>query len=229
MTKPDLSAEALMARKALAEQATPGPWKQTVILYDDEAGRYYDCVDIAGSMIRLAVYWTGNSKMWGGKSVYEMKDANAVHIADNDPSTVIATIDELLRLREQVEALTNMREIQIQELAVELINEAVSDKAGENLKVISLGATCPHCNMQFSTAVEAIEHDATCPKHPATIRAEHLEKEADWLAENCWKKTGCEYIPTRDERGGMWCDECPHEHDCRKCWRDAARKAVEES
>ena len=101
-----LSTEALMARRKLAEQATPGPWKQTVILYDDEAGRYYDCVDIAGSMIRLAVYWTGNSKMWGGKSVYEMKDANAVHIAANDPTTVIATIDELLRLREQVEALT---------------------------------------------------------------------------------------------------------------------------
>lgn len=95
----DLSTEALMARRKLAEQATPGPWKQTVILYDDEAGRYYDCVDIAGSMIRLAVYWTGNSKMWGGKSVYEMKDVNAVHIAANDPDTVIATIDELLRLR----------------------------------------------------------------------------------------------------------------------------------
>lgn len=60
------------------------------------------------------------------------------------------------------------------------------------------------------------------------LRAEcaRLEREADWLAENCWKKTGCEYIPTKDERGGMWCDECPHEHDCRKCWREAARRAV---
>lgn len=26
MTKPDLSTEALMARRKLAEQATPGPW-----------------------------------------------------------------------------------------------------------------------------------------------------------------------------------------------------------
>ena len=175
----DLSTEALMARRKLAEQATPGGWS-AIARADINGCLVCDIIDERG--VELADSLTQEA---------------ASHIVSNDPSTVIATIDELLRLREQVEALTNMREIQIQELAVELINEAVSDKAGENLKVISLGATCPHCNMQFSTAVEAIEHDATCPKHPATIRAEHLEKEADWLAENCWKKTGCEYIPTR--------------------------------
>lgn len=227
MTKPDLSTEALMARRKLAEQATPGPWGVKCERHDNTCHEYLiltedgDKIVGADKIDPREVYYRSLPE-----AICSLDSHDASHIAANDPDTVIATIDELLRLREQVEALTNMREIQIHELAVELINEAVSDKAGENLKVISLGTTCPHCNMQFATAAEAIEHVATCPKHPATIRAEHLEKEADWLAENCWKKTGCEYIPTKDERGGMWCDECPHEHDCRKCWREAARRAV---
>ena len=122
------------------------------------------------------------------------------------------------------EELTNIRDIQLQEMAVDMLNEVIHDKTGEDIKAFSLGATCPHCNMQFATMREAIEHDAACPKHPATIRAERLEKEADWLAENC----------SRLEREANWlagslpigahgsCD------DARKRWRDVARKAVEE-
>lgn len=53
------------------------------------------------------------------------------------------------------------------------------------------------------------------------------EEEADWLAENCWKKPEVEYHPLREMRGGFFCDACPHDYDCRKCWREAARKAVE--
>ena len=210
MTNPDLSTEALMARRKLAEQATPGGWS-AITRADINGCLVCDIIDERG--VELADSLTQEA---------------ASHIVSNDPSTVIATIDELLRLREQVEALTNTRAVQLQEMAVDMLNEVIHDKTGEDIKAFSLGATCPHCNMQFATMREAIEHDAACPKHPATIRAERLEKEADWLAENCWKKTGCEYIPTKDERGGMWCDECPHEHDCRKCWREAAGRAVEE-
>ena len=85
---------------------------------------------------------------------------NAAHIAANSPDVVMADIDEILRLREQVE---------------------------------------------------------------------RLEKEADWLAENCWKKPEVEYHPLREMRGGFYCDACPYDYDCRKCWRAAARKAVEEN
>ncbi len=85
---------------------------------------------------------------------------NAAHIAANSPDVVMADIDEILRLREQVE---------------------------------------------------------------------RLEKEADWLAEYCWKKPEAEYHPLREMRGGFYCGACPHDHDCRKCWREAARKAVEEN
>lgn len=59
-------------------------------------------------------------------------------------------------------------------------------------------------------------------------QVERLEKEADWLAENCWKKPEAEYHPLREMRGGFFCDACPYDYDCRKCWREAARKAVEE-
>lgn len=59
-------------------------------------------------------------------------------------------------------------------------------------------------------------------------QVERLEKEADWLAEYCWKKPEAEYHPLREMRGGFYCGTCPHDHDCRKCWREAARKAVEE-
>ena len=77
------------------------------------------------------------------------------HIAANSPDVVIATIDELLRLREE---------------------------------------------------------------------KERLEKEADWLALKAWKKRDSEYIPEREHE----CLECPFDHDCVKCWREAARRAVEE-
>jgi len=55
----------------------------------------------------------------------------------------------------------------------------VSVKTALDKKVTSLGITCPHCDMHFSTADEAVAHDAACPKRPATIRAERLEKEVD--------------------------------------------------
>lgn len=55
---------------------------------------------------------------------------------------------------------------------------------------------------------------------------DRLQKMVDWLAINCWKKSDCEYIPTQEERGGIMCDECPHDHRCSECWKTAARRAV---
>lgn len=73
----DLSTEALMDRHKLAEQATPGPWQKS------SAGR-----NIIGNI---------NGRYLS--HVAEASGVDAVHIAANDPDTVIATIDELLRLR----------------------------------------------------------------------------------------------------------------------------------
>ena len=127
----DLSTESLLARRALAEKATPGPWFFT-----------YNYTPIFDS--------------YGDTIGHIDKNSDAAFVAANDPTTVIATIGEIIRLRGEVE---------------------------------------------------------------------RLEKEADWLAENCWKKTDCEDSPPRILRDGI-CYECSH--DCRKCWREAARRATEE-
>ena len=136
MMKNDCTTGSLLARRELAEKATPGPW------------------EVDKSEITSAVYVETD---WG-HLICESDDEDAAHIAANSPDVVMADIDEILRLRAQVE---------------------------------------------------------------------RLEKEADWLAEYCWKKPEAEYHPLREMRGGFYCGTCPHDHDCRKCWREAARKAVE--
>lgn len=139
--------EALLARRALAEKATPGPWKKGIAL---RQGYGVDAIwDCSGALVADTE-----------KSVSPCEESDAAHIAANSPDVVMADIDEILRLRAQVE---------------------------------------------------------------------RLEKEADWLAEYCWKKPEAEYHPLREMRGGFFCVACPHDYDCRKCWREAARKAVESS
>lgn len=144
MTEDNRTTESLLARRELAEKATPGPWKPgTSVFLKQET--------IIASMGYIAAEPIGVS--------YPTTCYNFAHIAANSPDVVMADIDEILRLRAQVE---------------------------------------------------------------------RLEKEADWLAEYCWKKPEAEYHPLREMRGGFYCGTCPHDHDCRKCWREAARKAVEE-
>lgn len=58
-------------------------------------------------------------------------------------------------------------------------------------------------------------------------KAEQLEKEANWLASaQNWDIPAEE--PTRCPEGKIPPNGCIGVHDCVKCWRDAARKAVEE-
>lgn len=126
MIKIDLSIEALLARRELAEKAA----KRMPF----EVARIVLCM--------------GEEEREGNH-----KDEDDF-FTSNDSNTVIATIDELLRLRED---------------------------------------------------------------------NERLEKEADWLALKAWKKRDSEYLPEREHE----CLECPFDHDCVKCWREAARRAVE--
>lgn len=139
MTQTDRTTESLLSRRALAEKATPGPW------------------EVDKSEITSAVYVETS---WGHLICDSSDHGDAAHIAANSPDVVMADIDEILRLRAQVE---------------------------------------------------------------------RLEKEANWLAEYCWKKPEVEYHPLREMRGGFYCGACPYDYDCRKCWRAAARKAVETS
>ncbi len=145
----DRTTEALLARRALAEKATKGDWYMVRLTHPS------DHFNVRASFSAANV-----EQICQCNAPTDANKANAAHIATNSPDVVMADIDEILRLRAQVE---------------------------------------------------------------------RLEKEADWLAENCWKKPEVEYHPLREMRGGFFCDACPYDYDCRKCWREAARKAVEEN
>lgn len=83
MTKTDLSTKVLLVRKMLAEKATPGPW----LINDRNTSTPFDISIKNGTCFCQIV--------WGTKR------QDITHIAANDPPTVIATIDELLQLREE--------------------------------------------------------------------------------------------------------------------------------
>ena len=140
--------ESLLARRALAEKAAKGDWYMFRLTHPS------DHFNVRASFSAANV-----EQICQCNAPTDANQANATHIAANSPDVVMDDIDEILRLRAQVE---------------------------------------------------------------------RLEKEADWLAEYCWKKPEAEYHPLREMRGGFYCGACPHDHDCRKCWREAASKAVEE-
>ena len=90
MTEDSLTTEALLARRELAEKATPGPWKPgTSVFLKQET--------IIASMGYIAAEPIGVS--------YPTTCYNFAHIAANSPDVVMDDIDEILRLRAQVERL----------------------------------------------------------------------------------------------------------------------------
>lgn len=212
MTEDSLTTEALLARRELAEKATPGPW------------------EVDKSEITSAVYVETD---WG-HLICESDDEDAAHIAANSPDVVMADIDEILRLRTENEKLRKSVEIQrgmvqeaYQTAALAWGGEIPSPLPGhthmteEEACAMFDHLNCPWCG--------GSGHVDDCDEADQAVKAtlERLEKEADWLAENCWKKPEVEYHPLREMRGGFFCDACPYDYDCRKCWREAARKAVE--
>lgn len=92
MTEDSRTTEALLARRELASKATPGPWKKGIAL---RQGYGVDAIwDCSGALVADTE-----------KSVSPCEESDAAHIAANSPDVVMADIDEILRLRAQVERL----------------------------------------------------------------------------------------------------------------------------
>lgn len=87
--------ESLLARRALAEKATPGPWGQVI------AGLERVVIDSKGTVICTVCL----DEDFSDKETERQVLANLYYIAVNSPAIVMADIDEILRLREQVERL----------------------------------------------------------------------------------------------------------------------------
>lgn len=147
--------------------------------------------------------------------------ATAAHIAANHPDVVRADIEEILRLRQEVARL----ELENQRLTV----------AGANDEAYLL--TC------LDIIRKAVGMPVGSDWQQVAERVERLDKEADWLVgmlsyytEDCPLKFSWVYeemfpIPKIDGCDGSWPDD--DYFDCsnstpEKCWREAARKAVEE-
>lgn len=194
MTKTDLSTEALLDRKAIAERATPGSWEHII-----KCGVGTD----NGHTVPLRIAVTNFEE-------------DATHIAANSPDVVIATIDELLRLREEnarlkegLENALHVNELRLAEIAKTLITGLAEGITGDSKSVTSqIRATCVHCNASFTSAEEATAHDNVCPKHPANIRAGRLEE----ALENLLRFAECQICRHEStHRGGnIWtiCDDC---------------------
>lgn len=152
----DLSAEALLARRALAEKATPGPWVQNIPEEDDFDN---DCSFIstpdrnAESVIEIAkLEYTDTYSDEPTDFVHEQR-ANAAYIAAFDPTTVMAYIDEILRLRAEVER----QDKEADWLATRLANALIDPALVDDLQALSRGMHPPTPEMLREAARKAEE------------------------------------------------------------------------
>lgn len=147
--------------------------------------------------------------------------ATAAHIAASSPDVVRADIEEILRLRQEVARL----ELENQRLTV----------AGANDEAYLL--TC------LDIIRKAVGMPVGSEWQQVAERVDRLGKESDWLVkmlslytEDCPLKFSWVYaeklpIPKIDDCEGTWSvDDCFHcsGRNPGQCWREAARKAVEE-
>lgn len=91
----DRTSEALLARRALAEKATPGPWGQVI------AGLERVVIDSKSTVVCTVCL----DEDFSDKETERQVLANLYYIAVNSPDVVMADIDEILRLREDVKRL----------------------------------------------------------------------------------------------------------------------------
>ncbi len=90
MIQNNRTTESLLSRRALAEKATPGPW-------ETDYRKAYVFTPPPEQIMIAEMRGIGD----GLDTV--QRQANAAHIAANSPDVVMADIDEILRLRAEVE------------------------------------------------------------------------------------------------------------------------------
>lgn len=203
----DRSDAALRERLEIAGKATKGPWYHSLaaIVGTKKSPEDNDATCICFSE-------------WGCSGDPQ---ANAAHIAASSPDVVREDIEEILRLRQEVARL----ELENQRLSV----DGVKDEA------------------YLLTCLDIIRRAVGMPVgsdwQQVAERAAQLAKETDWLVkilshytEDCPLKFSWVYeekfpIPKIDGCDGSWPDD--DYFDCsnpkpENCWREAARKAVEE-
>lgn len=203
----DRSDAALRERLEIAGKATKGPWYHSLaaIVGTKKSSEDNDATCICFSE-------------WGCSGDPQ---ANAAHIAASSPDVVREDIEEILRLRQEVARL----ELENQRLSV----DGVKDEA------------------YLLTCLDIIRRAVGMPVgsdwQQVAERAAQLAKETDWLVkilshytEDCPLKFSWVYeekfpIPKIDGCDGSWPDD--DYFDCsnpkpENCWREAARKAVEE-
>ena len=104
MPTTDLSTEALLVRREIAEKATPGKWGVKCERHDNTCHEYLiltedgDKIVGADKIDLREVYYRSLPE-----AICSLDSHDAAHIAANSPDVVIATIDELLRLRAELE------------------------------------------------------------------------------------------------------------------------------
>lgn len=94
MSNPERTIESLLARRALAEKATKGDWYMVRLTHPS------DHFNVRASFSAANV-----EQICRCNAPTDANKANAAHIATNSPDVVMADIDEILRLRAQVERL----------------------------------------------------------------------------------------------------------------------------
>lgn len=147
--------------------------------------------------------------------------ATAAHIAASSPDVVRADIEEILRLRQEVARL----ELENQRLTVDGAKD-------ESYLLTCLDIIRKSVGMPVGSDWQQVAE-----------RVDRLGKESDWLVkmlslytEDCPLKFSWVYaeklpIPKIDDCEGTWSvDDCFHcsGRNPGQCWREAARKAVEE-
>lgn len=203
----DRSTEVLLARRKSAENlnGSKGWWAEThfglerpmICVYDDEG-----CSVVTDTSSELAGYFTAN-----------------------DPPTVTADIDEILRLRKENEKLKQDLEV-AKELVASAQEAAKLAWGGEipsplpghpgmsedEVEAMFEHLNCPWCG--------GSGHVGDCDAADQAVKAnlERLEKEADWLA--------LKAIERSDFCVGK---KCTTPRNCVLCLRAAAREAVENS
>lgn len=195
----DRSEAALRERLEIAGKATKGPWYHVLAAI---VGTKESPDDDNATCICFTE--------WGASGDPQ---ANAAHIAASSPDVVREDIEEILRLRGEVKRLRDE-------------NEALKNSAFE-------------FGVGFSTKV----NEMRAREEWFSRELARLDKEADWLVkmlshyiEDCPLKFSWLYaeelpIPKIDGCDGAWPDD--DYFDCsnstpEKCWREAARNAVEE-